>query len=262
MTNKTQLDLKKYKRFFAFGCSFTEYCWPTWADIISKEIPEYYNYGRAGAGNFYIFSALIEANKKHKFNSDDLIMVMWTAVDREDRYLNNNWIASGCVYNSIDNFYDKQFIKKYVDPRGMFLRDCTYLHAARIILQSTNFHFMSMLKFVSSGEQNISDKNADADIESYFKDDIDLILPDVLGTIANGNYVDIAKIKANINGKIVRDLHPTPIYYLEYLQKIFDCEYSSATIDFVNEHEEKLDKLEFMNFSIYPYYERPPVERL
>ena len=33
-------DWTKYKRFFTFGCSFTCYMWPTWADIISKEMYE------------------------------------------------------------------------------------------------------------------------------------------------------------------------------------------------------------------------------
>ena len=38
------LDKKKYKRFFAFGCSYTEYFWPTWPDIIGQEIPYYENW--------------------------------------------------------------------------------------------------------------------------------------------------------------------------------------------------------------------------
>jgi hypothetical protein len=45
------LDVHKYKRFFAFGRSFTDYLWPTWADIIGREIPYYENWGHGAAGN-------------------------------------------------------------------------------------------------------------------------------------------------------------------------------------------------------------------
>jgi hypothetical protein len=41
------IDFFKYKRFFAFGCSFTKYHCPSWSDLISKEMPnaEYVNFG-------------------------------------------------------------------------------------------------------------------------------------------------------------------------------------------------------------------------
>ena len=261
-STKIKLDLKKYKRFFAFGCSFTFYNWPTWADIISKEIPKSYNYGRPGAGNFYIFSSIIEANKKHKFTEDDLIIVMWTAVDREDRYIEHNWKSSGCVYHSIDNFYDKNFIMKYVDQRGFYLRDITYVAAITKMLEGLNYYFLSMMKFESSGESNTVGE-ADTDISDFYKDELKKILPSVLNTICNGNWIEQSKMKGkDKNGKLFRDLHPTPNYYLEYLNNIFDIEFSKETIMFVDEHEGALNKLEFLDHNIYPYYARPYIERL
>ena len=46
------IDFNKYKRVFAFGCSFTNYIYPTWADLIMHEMPsaECYNFGKAGGG--------------------------------------------------------------------------------------------------------------------------------------------------------------------------------------------------------------------
>lgn len=257
-SDKIKLDLSKYKRFFSFGCSFTEYRWPTWADIISKEIPEYYNYGKPGAGNFYIFSSIVEADKKYNFNEDDLVMVMWTAIDREDRYLENGWKPTGCVYHSIDDFYDKDFVKKYVDARGMFLRDVTCLSAATTLLRKTNFYYMSMVKFSSSEEIRNND------IVDFYKDDIDLILPDVMKVIHDGNWIEHARMKIKLpNGKLVRDLHPTPLYHLEYLQKTFDLELTEETIEFVNYHEKWLSTVEYIHdYDVYPFYNRPYIERL
>ena len=65
------MKLENYKRFFAFGCSLTRYHWPTWADIIAREIPESYNYGQSGAGNLFISNQVVEANVRHKFNDTD-----------------------------------------------------------------------------------------------------------------------------------------------------------------------------------------------
>lgn len=41
------------KRFFAFGCSYTSYHWPTWADYVgmSPEFDEAYNFGMAGGAS-------------------------------------------------------------------------------------------------------------------------------------------------------------------------------------------------------------------
>ena len=40
------------KRLITFGCSFTDYSWPTWADIIAldREV-EYENWAIGGGGN-------------------------------------------------------------------------------------------------------------------------------------------------------------------------------------------------------------------
>ena len=46
------------KRIFTFGCSFTNYLWSTWANILGYEFreAEFYNFGKSGAGNQYIFN--------------------------------------------------------------------------------------------------------------------------------------------------------------------------------------------------------------
>jgi hypothetical protein len=46
--------------------------WPTWADIISSEVKESYNYGRCAAGNFFIYQSLIEAIIRHKIDKNEL----------------------------------------------------------------------------------------------------------------------------------------------------------------------------------------------
>ena len=39
-------------RLIVFGCSFTDYAWPTWADIIAYDLGcEYENWAQGGGGN-------------------------------------------------------------------------------------------------------------------------------------------------------------------------------------------------------------------
>ena len=50
-------------RLFTFGCSFTSYHWPTWADILGREYDYFENWGRSGGSNQFIFNSLIEAKR-------------------------------------------------------------------------------------------------------------------------------------------------------------------------------------------------------
>ena len=83
-----------YKRIFAFGCSMTRYRWPTWADIYaSDKTTEFYNYAMSAGGNEFIANQIVEACQRFKWDDDDLILVMWSAITRESRYLANNHIV-------------------------------------------------------------------------------------------------------------------------------------------------------------------------
>jgi hypothetical protein len=128
-------DYSKYKRIFAFGCSFTCYSWPTWADLISLEAPHavYSNYGKAGMGNLGISVRIIEASKRFNFTSDDLILVMWTTFCREDRWLRGNWFTQGNVYAST---YPKDWVQEYTDPFGYKVRDHALIYSTTQYLKS------------------------------------------------------------------------------------------------------------------------------
>ena len=57
-----ELFSKKPTRIFTFGCSFTDYIWPTWANIIAYDLNiPFHNYGRGGAGNQFIFNTIMQA---------------------------------------------------------------------------------------------------------------------------------------------------------------------------------------------------------
>jgi len=95
------------KRLFTFGCSFTEYPWPSWADLTSVAFDYYENWGCRGIGNKAIAERIAEAHVKHKFCQDDTIIVQWSSHLRHDWYhvhrVPNNrfagWKTAGSIFS-------------------------------------------------------------------------------------------------------------------------------------------------------------------
>lgn len=98
-------------RLFTFGCSFTNFHWPTWADIMAHDLQcEYQNWAVNAIGNVAIQHKLLECDLKHKFTDDDLVLVVWSGWSREDRYF-GEWVQGGNIFSLPDK--NKEWIKKY-----------------------------------------------------------------------------------------------------------------------------------------------------
>jgi hypothetical protein len=119
----------KYNRVFTFGCSWTRYLWPMWADMFryTDQAPLVYNWGKPGMGNVGIFYRMIECDLKNKFTDSDLIIVQWSSWTREDRYM-DKWETYGNVFNS--PFYDKAFTKKYWSWNNDVIKNSSCIIAA------------------------------------------------------------------------------------------------------------------------------------
>jgi len=121
--------IKKYNRIFTFGCSFTRYDWPTWADIIKYDVDiPLYNWGVSGIGNVGIMHRIVECDITHKFTNKDLILVTWSGWSREDRYLNNTWVMAGNVFNH--KFYDKKWTNKYWSEKNDIIKNAVAIFSA------------------------------------------------------------------------------------------------------------------------------------
>ena len=104
-------------RLFAFGCSFTNYKYWTWANILGSQYDEFENWGQAGAGNTFIFHSIMEADQRHRFGPGDTVIVCWTDIMREDRFIENRgWITVGNVAWA-KNVYTKEFVDE-VNEQG------------------------------------------------------------------------------------------------------------------------------------------------
>ena len=229
--NKTNpllpLSQRTPRRFFCFGCSFTNYFWPTWADILADALSvQYWNYGVSGAGNQFIANMISQADNIHGFNSDDLIMVCWTQTCREDRFVNGQWLNSrGNVY--ANEVYDSSFIEKYCDPTGFLLRDLATVKLCKGFLESKKcqYHFMQMSDLIDPGDgfQNIfhEDQHLRNEIQLKYRATIESILPSFFQVLWRYNMKKkIRNDKVNVCA-LYFDGHPTVIEHFNYLEKTF-----------------------------------------
>ena len=161
----TNLEPKKYKRFFSFGCSFTNYIWPTWADIIGNDFDFYQNWGAAGSGNHFIFNSIIEADARYNFNENDLVIVMWSFIIREDRYINNRWQHD--TIQSLEKTYGSKWFKKYaLDKRSFLIRDLAFIKAAQSIIQKANWEQFCFNPITNIDKDKVKKQGIDTNIIS------------------------------------------------------------------------------------------------
>lgn len=231
------------KRLFAFGCSFTNYHWSTWADILAPEFDNFENWAAAGAGNHFIFNSVMEADQKKHFGPDDTVIVCWTNVMREDRYIDSQgWITLGNIANS--NIYTKEFVADMISERGYMIRDLAMIKAVKTLLESrpgTKWKFISMcpIKQVDSYDDRILIAPDIFDVYQDVVESISLSYYDVLGPNYWNNNESL-RLKYE-NGQT--DYHPTPLEHLKFLQAAFP-EYNirQETIDRITFESQHLRK--------------------
>jgi hypothetical protein len=186
--------MNNYKRIFTFGCSFSNYAWPTWADVIAiqTKIPVY-NGAIAGLGNVGILHRLLEYDLKFKFNDDDLVLVMWTSWSREDRFLDGSWKNVGNVFNN--NFYDDHFTSKYWSWDNDIIKNATSIILAnRCFSIAQNYTALSHMS-------DIFGKHVKSDKLSLYVND----LPQSI----------MLKVNSNFEGRIY-DSHPDIINHVTF----------------------------------------------
>ena len=135
-------------RLFTFGCSYTLWPWPTWADIVAHELKlEHHNWALPGLGNVGIASRMLECDLTHKFNDDDIILVVWSSWTREDRFnvkksFSDGWSRLGDVHHS----YDKDFIHDHWSLSNDLIKNSTsIIQSNRVFDIKFNGHIQTLL---------------------------------------------------------------------------------------------------------------------
>lgn len=218
-----------YKRFFAFGCSFTDYQWTTWADIVAAAYPgaEYFNLGRGSTSNQLILYRMMEADQLYNFNKEDLIIVQWTGVTRETIWKDGHWTGGGNVYNK-NVVFSKEYLDNYTSILNYMIRDHSIIKAVQSFLSSKPCTHYQICMSSPSKTENIKSIELDSqdiqDIEyltKLYKPCIDLIKPSYMEIIFNNEFSNHSRPLIRLqDGRIINDVHPTPAEHLTYIETV------------------------------------------
>ena len=194
------------KRIFAFGCSYTRHRWPTWADIMSwdQQVPVYNN-GIPGIGNVGILHKMVECDIQHKFTSEDLVIVLWSSWNREDRYKDGRWLAGGNILTS--EYYDKDYIKKYWSIENNIVKNSTAIITAN---KSFTINFQGHIAPIMSGKYDLLSES-EQQLFDFYKES--LPLDNVFSTTINDGK--------SLFAKVMKDRHPDVLEHLAYLKLIY-----------------------------------------
>jgi hypothetical protein len=202
--------MKTTKRFFAFGCSYTNWIWPTWADIVATQFDEYYNYGMSGRGNWYIYNMFLNADKQYKFTKDDLIVIQWSEWSRNDALIDGKWTRS-----VPEEKYDNDNLN-----RGLIC-----MQSANIMLKQLGceHYVMTLNNFYPLGISETSDYIHSQILESY-QDVIDNLGMPIM------KHLNVKRPIKLYNGIEIYDYHPLPSDHVEIIKLKFPQYAPSANL--------------------------------
>jgi len=145
------------RNLFTFGCSHTNHCYPTWANILGEQFENHYNFGRGGSGPFYSFSQIINIiQNKEQWNirEDDYFVWLVTEENRQDfvMYERHNMgyaehilsdegqkftIQTDNWYNNSDNWWTKDYLKN-IAPMDGLLKTHMYIYTIKELLEKNH----------------------------------------------------------------------------------------------------------------------------
>lgn len=134
------------RRLFVFGCSYTAYSWPGWADLLSTHFDYFENWGLSGIGNRGIAERLAECNIKNKFGPSDTIVVQWSTHLRNDFFHQEGtlterlpgWKTAGSIFNYLNSpIYDENWYKTFFDEEAYFMHTLNNITLAQNLLENT-----------------------------------------------------------------------------------------------------------------------------
>lgn len=161
---KDQLLTGTKTTFYSFGCSYTNFAWPTWANFVGTQFDRHISYAQSGAGNRYIFLSVLDALQNHTIREGDVFVVQWSSLCREDRIKPNDEVFKTPGYLDYQSEYPEVFTKEMFNPQQQFVELRNYIFALKTIFEShkityrmTNMYEPYLGKFL--GEPVLSEMN-------------------------------------------------------------------------------------------------------
>jgi len=219
------------KRLFTFGCSYTNWCWPTWADYIGINFQEYYNLADSGCDNKNILFNVLQADKTHKFTKDDTIIVMFTSFNRCSYFKNYELYNVGDVVKAQDNH---PMTNKYPYEAGIY-DSWISANSIKTIFDTKdlNYQFIQAMPYDFMWKNHkVLNTRTDIKYSTLVKDyNESLYVKISLDEWARKKYdFDSEQVVWQDNG--MNDGHPTMKMHLDFVKAFFPQYYTEKATDF------------------------------
>lgn len=210
-------------RTFCFGCSYTQYMWPTWADIVQlserERGNECWNFGMCGISNSGIATNINIADSVFNFTPEDKILIVWTSLHRIDRLetywderLQRNvmqWQMRGSIFGNDKPEHIQQWIKHEWQMETDIMNNWTTMRSIdRAYKPDFQGHIREPLL-----ERDVQQFDLNPEIAMWYRS---------YYTKNKHNLFDIDKKQMWNNGQLddyaVRDPHPCPVSHLKYAE--------------------------------------------
>ena len=248
---------------------------------MSINYAEFYNWGLAGIGNRAIAERISEANAKHKFTKDDLIIVQWSSHLRHDwwhKYSCSDrpyqWKTAGSIFNYINQkLYDDKWVQLFFYEPAYFMHTLNYISLTQGFLDSIGCEwYMSSIgdvRNLGADLRNHADYGELGHIATPNDSSIDLLawkrIPelDMYDEIIWQRYADKWLLPMEKNAQLhqqhtykyiddaptgskqfVDDLHPTPRQHAIWIESQLKnkLDLSQESIDFSYKISDKVDQ--------------------
>lgn len=238
------------KRLFAFGCSYTKYFYPTWADILISNYEHGWNCGHIGSSNQLISNRIWETFTKTDLTDQDVIIINWTNYFREDRYhTESGWHTPGNIFNNLtqrgftlNNFSYKSDID-WADLKHYVYRDCNIITSTLEGLANTDATVISTcINNPYTDKLLLEQDKLKGLLQNYKK----WLTPQVKTISEHCYYPEVEKDKTrlqyNNNGTWIIEDHPLPKEHLSYATEVLAPELGINISQATNDWIDKIDK--------------------
>lgn len=221
------------QRLFVFGCSFTNYWWPTWADLASLEYDYYENWGIPGIGNRGIAERIAECHAKNNFTECDTVIVQWSSHVRHDWYKNiynkdEDKIEGWGVYYDSDSYTKNQKILDFTfSDKSYIINTMNMIILVQSLLNSTNCNWAmtSLGDLKNLGYDNLFSKKSDNSIEST-----------------------VEQIVKNKKSSVLWEVFPELKFYEDIIWSKNQTKWINPIFDVVKKHKDKIWSFEKDNY--------------
>ena len=208
-------------RVWGFGCSFTQYFYPTWADILIHEVEQQghtgENWGSCGKGNLYIANKVMECHARNQLGPNDYVFICWSNYFREDAHTDKlGWHTPKSIFRQTE--YKDGTVNGFGSVKYYAMRDLALIQSTKLSLQAlgvNQYHF-SILP-MTGGDRGI-DK-----VSNVYNLEFDgPAMMSSLGLMLQDEETKRNRIRSFPPENPIDTLeewHPLPYEHLEYIEK-------------------------------------------